>query len=223
MNETITALNALLDRRHSCRGFLKGEVPKDIIKEIVRTAQKVPSWCNSQPWQLSICSPVKTIKLAKILTEAAKEGMHSPDIAFPGRYQGIYKERRSSCGWQLYNAVGVVKGDREGSFRQMMENYRFFGAPQVAIVSTPKELGAYGALDCGAFVTAFTLAAQGYGVATIPQAAIAGMCSLVRQELGISQERDILCAISFGYEDKEHPANQFRTTRAKVEAVINWN
>ena len=100
---------------------------------------------------------------------------------------------------------------------------KLFGAPQVAIVSTPKELGAYGALDCGAFVTAFTLAAQGHGVATIPQAAIAGMCSLVRQELGISQERDILCAISFGYEDKDHPANQFRTTRAKVEDVIVWN
>ena len=105
----------------------------------------------------------------------------------------------------------------------MMENYNFFGAPHVAIVSTPKELGAYGVLDCGAFVTAFTLAGKGHGVATIPQAAIAGMCALVRKELGISQERDVLCAISFGYEDKEHPANQFRTTRAKVEAVINWN
>ena len=223
MSDTITALNALLDRRYSCRSFLESEVPKDTIEAIVRTAQKVPSWCNSQPWQLSICSPAKTKKLAKTLTEAAKEGMHAPDIAFPERYQGIYKERRSSCGWQLYNAVGVVKGDREGSFKQMMENYCFFGAPQVAIVSTPKELGAYGALDCGAFVTAFTLAAQGHGVATIPQAAIAGMCSLVRAELDISEERDILCAISFGYEDKDHPANQFRTTRAKVEDVIAWN
>ena len=223
MSKTITALNALLDWRYSCRGFLEREVPQNTIEAIVRTAQKVPSWCNSQPWQLSICSPAKTKKLAKTLTEAAKEGMHAPDIAFPERYQGIYKERRSSCGWQLYNAVGVVRGDREGSFKQMMENYRFFGAPQVAIVSTPKELGAYGALDCGAFVTGFTLAAQGHGVATIPQAAIAGMCSLLRRELGISDERDILCAISFGYEDKEHPANQFRTTRAKVEDVISWN
>ena len=223
MSDTIKALNALLDGRYSCRGFLEDEVPQDTIEAIVRTAQKVPSWCNSQPWQLSVCAPAKTKELAKTLTEAAKRGLHSPDIAFPARYQGIYKERRSICGWQLYDAVGVVKGDKEGSFKQMMENYRFFGAPQVAIVSTSKELGAYGALDCGAFVTAFTLAAHGHGVATIPQAAIAGMCSLVRKELGISEDRDILCAISFGYEDTDHPANQFRTARAEVEDVIAWN
>tara|TARA_B100001057_G_scaffold11102_1_gene10562 strand:- start:125 stop:796 length:672 start_codon:yes stop_codon:yes gene_type:complete len=223
MSDTIKALNALLDGRYSCRGFLEDEVPQDTIEAIVRTAQKVPSWCNSQPWQLSVCAPAKTKELAKTLTEAAKRGLHSPDIAFPERYQGIYKERRSICGWQLYDAVGVVKGDKEGSFKQMMENYRFFGAPQVAIVSTSKELGAYGALDCGAFVTAFTLAAHGHGVATIPQAAIAGMCSLVRKELGISEDRDILCAISFGYEDTDHPANQFRTARAEVEDVIAWN
>ena len=223
MRDTIKTLNSLLDGRYSCRGFLEDEVPQDTIESIVRTAQKVPSWCNSQPWQLSVCSPAKTKELAKILTEAAKGGMHSPDIAFPERYQGVYKERRSICGWQLYDAVGVVKGDRVGSCKQMMENYRFFGAPQVAIVSTPKELGAYGALDCGAFVTGFTLAAQGYGVATIPQAAIAGMCSLVRKELGVSEDRYILCAISFGYEDKQHPANQFRTARAEVEDVIAWH
>ena len=223
MSDTIKALNALLDGRYSCRGFLKDEIPHDTIEAIVRTAQKVPSWCNSQPWQLSVCSPEKTKALAKTLTAAARGGMHSPDIAFPERYQGIYKERRSICGWQLYDAVGVVKGDRDGSFKQMMENYNFFGAPHVAIVSTPKELGAYGVLDCGAFVTAFTLAAQGHGVATIPQAAIARMCSLVRKELGISEDRNILCAISFGYEDKDHPANQFRTARAEVDDVISWN
>ena len=223
MSDTIKALNALLDGRYSCRGFLWDEIPHDTIEAIVRTAQKVPSWCNSQPWQLSVCSPEKTKALAKTLTGAARGGMHSPDIAFPERYQGIYKERRSICGWQLYDAVGVVKGDRDGSFKQMMENYNFFGAPQVAIVSTPKELGAYGVLDCGAFVTAFTLAAQGHGVATIPQAAIARMCSLVRKELGISEDRNILCAISFGYEDKDHPANQFRTARAEVDDVISWN
>ncbi|MEK9641783.1 MAG: nitroreductase, partial [Paracoccaceae bacterium] len=32
-----------------------------------------------------------------------------------------------------------------------------------------------------------------------------------------------LCAISFGYEDKEHPANQFRTTRAELDEVVAWH
>jgi|TARA_B110000971_G_C19989820_1_gene491393 hypothetical protein len=36
--------------------------------------------------------------------------------------------------------VGIVKGDRVASQKQMMLNYVFFGAPQVAIVTVPKEL-----------------------------------------------------------------------------------
>ena len=223
MSEDLSALQRLLDRRYSCRGFLGKQVPQETIEEIVKTAQKVPSWCNSQPWQLDICSPKKTKDLADALTKAAMAGLQSPDIVFPERYLGVYKERRSTCGWQLYDAVGITKGDREASYKQMIENFRFFGAPQVAVVTTPKELGAYGAVDCGAFVTAFTLAAQGFGVATIAQAAVAGIAPVVRENLGLSTNRNILCAISFGYEDKDHPANQFRTIRAEPSDVIDWH
>ena len=223
MSEDLSALQRLLDQRYSCRGFLEKPVPQATIEEIVKTSQKVPSWCNSQPWQLAICSPEKTKVLADALTAAAMGGMQSPDVGFPKRYQGVYKERRSICGWQLYDAVGVTKGDREASHKQMIQNFRFFGAPQVAVVTTPKELGAYGAVDCGAFVTAFTLAAQGLGVATVAQAAVAGIAPVVREKLGLSFDRNILCAISFGYEDKDHPANQFRTHRAECVDVIDWH
>ncbi|MGC6527622.1 MAG: nitroreductase [Paracoccaceae bacterium] len=222
MSDDLKAFQRLLEGRFSCRGFLDTHVPRDVIREIVQTAQNVPSWCNSQPWQLSICSGETTQTLAEALSKAAAEGLHTPDVPFPDRYVGVYKERRSTCGWQLYDAVGVQKGDRAGSYTQMMRNYAFFGAPHTAIVTTPQCLGAYGAVDCGAFVTAFTLAAQSMGVATIAQAAIAGVAPVVRDILKIEEDRDILCAISFGYEDKTHPANQFRTERAEPEDVIQW-
>ena len=160
--------------------------------------------------------------LGSALLEAAQKGVQSPDIDFPQRYSGEYKHRRSVCGWQLYEAVGVTKGDRAASLQQMMENYRFFGAPHVAIITTPKELGAYGAVDCGAYVTAFTLAAQALGIATIPQAAIAGLAPVVRAQLDLPEDRDILCAISFGYADLDHSANKFRTHRAGLDEVVTW-
>ena len=222
MNNDLDVLKRLLEKRYSCRGFLETPVCKTTIEEIVSTAQEVPSWCNSQPWQLAICSSVKTRELATALSAAA-EGLHAPDIKFPEKYQGVYKERRSTCGWQLYDAVGVTKGDRAASNSQMMQNYQFFGAPHVAIVTTPKELGVYGAVDCGAFAKAFTLAAQGLGVATIAQAAIAGITPVVREILSLSTDRDILCAISFGYADDGYPANQFRTKRATASEVIDWH
>lgn len=216
-------LNALLQTRYSCRAFLDRPVAHSDIEKIVEAAQRVPSWCNAQPWQLILCEGAQTKVLADALTAAAKEGLQAPEVPFPESYSGKYKHRRSTCGWQLYEAVGVAKGDRAASRQQMLQNYRFFNAPQVAILTIPKELGAYAALDAGAFVTAFTLAAQALGIATIAQAAIAGMAPILREKLQIETDRDILCAVSFGYEDKHHPANAFRTKRAGVHEVLRWH
>ena len=218
----IDALNALLDRRHSCRAFLPDPVPQAVIERIVATAQKVPSWCNAQPWHLVITRPPETDRLRDALHAHARTAGHAPDIAFPRQYAGVYKTRRSDCGWALYDAVGVRKGDREGSARQMMQNFRFFGAPHHALVTTEADLGAYGVLDCGAFVTAFTLAAEALGVASIPQAAVASCAPFLRNWFDLPGHRQIVCGLSFGYADRNHPANAFRTRRAPMEEVVTW-
>ena len=38
----------------------------------------------------------------------------------------------------------------------------------------------------------------------------------------IPAERQVVCGISFGYEDPVHRANGFRTTRARMEQVVHW-
>lgn len=219
---TLDDLDALMMQRHSCRAFRPDPVPRDVIEGIVATARRVPSWCNAQPWQLVVTSGTETEALRAALREQAMTGAHDPDLPFPTSYPGVYRERRRSCGWQLYEAVGVEKGDRAGSARQNMRNFDLFGAPHCALVSSPAELGPYGALDCGGFVTAFTLAAQAAGVATIPQAAVASFAPFLHRYFDIPEDRLILCAISFGYGDPEDPANGFRTPRAAVEEIVAW-
>ena len=59
-------------------------------------------------------------------------------------------------------------------------------------------------------------------ISTIPQAAIASLSNVVRKTLNISNKKDIICAISFGYENDKHPINKFRTSRAKLSEVVNW-
>lgn len=216
------ALDRILSNRFSCRAYRPEPVQREVVTRIVSVARKVPSWCNCQPWHLTICEGAARDRLEAALLQAVETAPHAPDIAFPERYAGIYRERRRVCGWQLYAAVGIEKGDRAASARQMRENFRFFGAPQVAIVTTPADLGAYGAVDCGGFVTAFCLAAQALGVASIPQAAIASYSGPVRAALGVAEDRHVLCAISFGYADADHPANGFRTERAGVDEVVDW-
>ena len=64
------------------------------------------------------------------------------------------------------------------------------------------------------------LAAQALGLATVPQAAVAFQSPVVREVLNVPEDRLILCAISFGYEDPAHPANGFRTDRAALDEIM---
>jgi len=212
----------LLGQRYSCRGFLARPVERSTIERILEVAQRTPSWCNAQPWQVHIASGAATGRLRTVLAAHVRAHKSEPDFAFPREYRGVYLARRRECGFQLYDAVGVARGDREASARQAMENYRLFGAPHVLIVTTDEALGVYGVLDCGAWVNNFMLAAGAAGVASIAQAALAAHPQPLREFFGIGEDRRIVCGISFGYEDMQHPANRFRTRRAAKEEVAAW-
>ena len=217
----IDTLETLLRNRHSCRAFLPDPIPDEVIERIVSTAGRVPSWCNAQPWHVHVTKPSETDRLRDALYAHAHETGHGSDIEFPTQYAGPYKARRSECGWALYDSLGIQKGDRAGSTAQMMENFRFFGAPHMALITTEADLGPYGVLDCGAFVTAFTLAAEALGVASIPQAAIASYSGFIRDWFELPDNRQTVCAISFGRADTAHPANAFRTTRADLAEILS--
>ena len=40
------------------------------------------------------------------------------DFPFPERYEGVYQDRRRECAWQLYDSVGIARGDRAASAEQ---------------------------------------------------------------------------------------------------------
>lgn len=222
MPMSLQDLDQLMAARYSCRGFKPDQVPRNVVEAILKTAQRVPSWCNAQPWDIVITDGAETNAFRHALRAEVENGAPKPDLPFPSAYTGVYKDRRRTCGWALYEAVGVEKGDRAGSAAQMMRNFDLFDAPHCAILSSPTELGPYGALDVGGFVTAFTLAAQAQGIATIPQAAVASYSPFLHQYFNIPEDRLILCAISFGYEDPDHPANKFRTERADLGEFTTW-
>ena len=216
------AFEQLLKERYSCRAFLPRQVDTATITRMLEIAQRTPSWCNSQPWQVVITRGAATERFRKAIFEYAAGRKPEPDFAFPREYRGVYLERRRECGFQLYASVGIARGDREASARQTMENYRLFGAPHAMIVTTDEALGVYGVLDCGAWVNNFMLAARSLGVASIAQAALGAHPKFLRAYFGLPEDRLVVCGMSFGYEDGAHPVNRFRTSRAAVDDVVTW-
>jgi nitroreductase len=218
-------LEDLLTARHSCRAFLDDPVHRATIERLLQLAQRSASWSNLQPWEVIVTSGEGTERFRRALREHAQERAGAPmdsDFPRPNRYEGVYLERRRECGWRLYNAVGVARGDRAASARQAMRNFDLFGAPHAAIITTAASQGVYGALDCGVYVGNFLLAAQSLGLAAVAQAALARYGSFVRGHFSIPDDRKVLLGISFGYPDAGHPANSYRTSRADLSGVVRW-
>jgi nitroreductase len=217
-----SAFDFVLDERYSCRGYLSQPVPRGTIEAILRSAQRTASWCNSQPWQVVVTSAAATERLREAMASPQASADPSFDIAPPAEYCGVYRDRRRECGFQLYESVGIAHGDRVASARQAQLNFGFFGAPHMALVTTQAVLGTYGALDCGAYVSNFMLAARSRGVACIAQAAIASRSKFLHRWFEIPHDRQVVCGIAFGYEDPAHPANRFRTARASLDESVRW-
>lgn len=216
------ALAAIVAARHSCRAFRPERVPSAILEDIFRVAQRAPSWCNTQPWQVVLTSGDGTERLRRAMLAHATSGAPATsDFEFPS-YQGSAGVRRLECALQLYGALEIGRGDRDRSYEQALENYRFFGAPHVAIVTTDKALGTWGAVDCGAYVGNVLLAATAHGLGSIAQAALAKYAELLREHFKLAQDRAVVCGIALGYEEVEHPANSYRTTRAKLDEVVSF-
>lgn len=214
------ALERTLTNRRSCRGYTDEQVPRDVIEQILAAAQHTASWCNTQPWQMVITSGEATVKLRDALLASA-DG-YGPDFDFPAAYTGVHDERRKDVGWQLYEAVGVARGDREASAREMLRNFEFFGAPHVAILTTEADLGVYGAIDCGLYVDSFLLAAESLGLGTCAQAALAMRSSFLREWFGLPETRKVVCGIAFGYPDREHPSATFMSRRAPITDAVTF-
>jgi nitroreductase len=209
--------------RYSARKFTLDPVPERTVRRILELAQCTPSWCNCQPWHVLVTRGAATERFREAMLAHVRSGARpNPDFAFPAAYEGIYRDRRKVCGVQLYQSLGIGKDDRAAASEQALENFRLFGAPHVAIVTTAQRLGVYGALDCGLYIQTFLLAARDSGVDTIAQAALASHPDFVRQHFGLPPERKVVCGISFGYADATHPIHAYRTERASLSEAVRF-
>ena len=216
----LDVLQRLAASRASCRAYQPESVPDEVIEALLDVSARSPSWCNVQPWHVTVIGGEARRALGARLLEAHDGGgARRPDVPFPSDYTGVYGERRRDSGFALYGALGIARTDKARRGEEMRRNFDFFGAPHVLLVSAPAALGAYGMLDCGLFVGAFLLAAEAAGLGAIAQASVALHAEVLRETLHLPPDRVILCAIAFGYPQREHRVNGWRTSRADLSQV----
>jgi len=210
---------AIVERR-SVRGYLPGSVPRHTLEEVLTLAQRAPSNCNVQPWRVYIASGETLERLREELVDAVVSGESQDFSGTIDDFFGPYRDKQVACAVELYGKMGIARDDREGRSWAMLRNFEFFGAPHVAYVCMSNRFGIGVALDVGMYVQTLMLAMKSRGISSCAQAALRAFPQVASAHLGIPDEEQILCGLSFGYEDPDVPANRVRQPRDPITSNV---
>ena len=221
-----SVLDALATRR-SVRAFLPDAVPAATVRGILHHAARSASASNTQPWRVHVCTGAPRQALSEALLQAhATPGDDHQEEAryYPEAWRPPYLERRRQVGKDLYGLLGIPKGDTVGMQAQYARNYRFFDAPVGLFFTLERSLlpGHAAWMDLGAFLHGVMLAARHHGLDTCAQQAFARYHRVIRQHLPISDDELLVCGMSLGRRDPDHPANRLETRREPVEGFASF-
>ena len=218
--DVITAIR----ERHSTRAFLDKPVTLESVEQILDAARFAASGVNSQPWQVVVVTGQLIQRIGDVIVEAREHAIpENPDYYYyPREWREPYKSRRKACGLALYSSIGIGLEDKDKRKTAWYRNYYFFGAPVGLLFFLDRFLEKGSWVDMGLFIQNVMLAARGLGLETCPEASLAEYPDRVRDIVGISQDKALVCGMALGYEDKSQPINQYRTSREPVQSFTQF-
>lgn len=212
--------------RYTCRSFLPDrDVPDEVVARILDKARQAPSGGNLQPWHAWVLRGERLKALQDAIANAASEGERGGQQEYriyPKDLQEPYWSRRHKCGEDLYSAIEIPREDKPARYRQLAKNYECFGAPVLLMFALGREMEPGQWSDIGMFMQTIMLLAIEEGLHTAPQEAWAQWNDIVRQHVPIPDGLIFFSGMSIGYENKDHPINQWRTDRAPMDELVTF-
>jgi len=218
---TLAELHAILEARTSVRAFRPEPLPRARLDALFAAAQRAASWCNIQPWRVVVTEPARTDALRAALLAAARTSIPAPELPFPLDYPEPYQQHRRACAGALYGAMGLARDDKAARYDAWLRNFALFDAPHVAIVAVDPRLGPYALVDVGVWLGTLLAACATDGVAACSMASAVTYPAVVRAQLAIPAEHQLLFGVALGL-PADAPANACRTTRAPVDANVTF-
>jgi hypothetical protein len=221
-NSLMTLEDAIYSRR-SVRGYQDRLIPEDVLQKIFALAQQSPSNCNVQPWKVFVASGDTRNRIKEQLVSNVTNGIApNADYTYPGKFEGEYRKRQVDCAFEMYDAMGIAREDKEGRGKAALRNFELFDAPYVCFIGMDKSFGPTVAIDVGMYAQTLMLAMTSYGVSSCAQGSMRNYPDVVRTEFPGNEDIGILMGISFGYEDVSIPANNTRIGRDAVDASVTF-
>jgi nitroreductase len=207
---------SLVRSRCSIRRFLPTPIPRELLMEALSMAQLAPSNSNIQPWRLFLVEGERIERLREAMRAEVKANPRELAPLPPA-----FRAHRQELGMMVYGAMGIARDDAAGRAVASQRNYEFFGAPTVGILCMHRDLGLTDAVGVGMYLQTLVLGLTARGIGTCVQAALTTYPEVLRRELAIPDELDILCGLSMGYADPDFPANQLKVPKQPVDRNVS--
>jgi nitroreductase len=221
-----------LASRRSTRDFLPDEVSSEIIDELLRDALTAPSWSNTRPFKVAIATGDRRDRISEefqrrwtVLSKALRgslwdkiklaifrQGLPTSNWKIAKPYVPELRPRAERVGKELYEMIGIERGDRKARDQQWGKNYQFFGAPVAIFIYFHKSLDVFAASDAGLMLENLILSAHSRGLGTCLQGAVNVWDDAIRSEFEIPKDYRLLCGLALGY-PSDAKINGFKANR----------
>jgi len=206
---------AVLSRR-SIRAFTAEPVNNDIIKDLLALAARSPSGGNLQPWKIFVINDSSMIDFLEFQRNWTRPEIPAYDI-YPPKLKEPYRASRHELGEKMYELLGIGREDKEGRLAQVMENFRFFGAPCAFFCFIDRQMGPPQWSDLGMFLQTFMLLAKEAGLDTCAQEAWSMKHDSVSEFVKAEDSDLLFCAMAIGYKDESAAVNSLKSERRPVK------
>jgi len=211
-------LEAIQERR-STRGFLDKPVEKETLERLLTLAAQAPSAINLQPWEFTVVSGEERKRLSRILVKRMREraiscgpGARSPlPEYFIERQRGLLECMLPHLPENMPFEAFINEG-----------SCNFYGAPTAVIITVDQVFSSARLTDIGIVVGYLVLAAHALGLGTCPIGLITAFDEEIKEELNLSEEKQVVIGIAVGYRDPEAPINKSRSERASLSDMVKW-
>ncbi|MEN8148109.1 MAG: nitroreductase [Campylobacterota bacterium] len=225
--ESMNVIDAIKGRA-SKRKFLNKSVPKETVEQILEAAAMTPSGANMQPWTVySVSNQEMLTNIGDAIISHIEAGGDVDQHVqyYPLNWINPYKKRRILTGAGLYKLMEVDRHDDDARQQMWFDNYRWFGAQNVFFVYVENELinGAQGPLiDCGAYMQNLMLAAEGYGLGSVPQGSTTEYGKIISKVMGVPENYSLLYSVVVGFEDRDAKINTYQPKRVKMADTVTF-
>ena len=211
-------LEAIRERR-STRAFLDKPVARKTLETLLSAVMRAPSAINLQPWELVVVSGDEKKRLSRLLVKRMRER----DISCgPGAKKPLpehFVERQRGL---LRTIAPHLPSDTHFELFINEGSCNFYGAPTAVILTVDDAFSSARLTDIGIMVGYILLAAHAMGLATCPIGLIAAFDDDIREELNLSEQKQVVIGIALGYGDETSPVNRARSERAPLGEVVKW-